>query len=91
MKVQRCQFADNSRDAIRLEDSRSLISGNAFSANKGFNLYNAGRENVNALLNWWGAAEQSAISQKIHDTVRDPNSGTVQFFPWLSEKPALMP
>jgi hypothetical protein len=91
VKVQRCQFVENSRDAIRLEDSRPLISGNAFSANKGFNLYNAGRENVNALLNWWGTSEQLAISQKIHDAVRDPNSGTVQFFPWLNEKPALMP
>lgn len=91
IKVQRCQFADNSRDAIRLEDGRALVTGNAFNANKGFNLYNAGREDASALLNWWGGIDQSLISQKIYDAVNDPRSGSVQVFPWLTEKPAFIP
>lgn len=91
MKIQRCRFSDNSRDAIRLEDGRALVSGNIFSSNYGFNLYNAGREDVNALLNWWGSSEQSVITRKIHDAVLDPRSGTVQVFPWLTEKPPLIP
>ncbi len=91
MKIQRCQFVDNGSDAIRLDDNRSLVLGNSFSANKGFNLNNAGRSDITAILNWWGTDDHSAISQKIHDKNHDPNSGTVQVFPWLNEKPALMP
>jgi hypothetical protein len=91
MKIQRCRFSDNSRDAIRTEDGLALLSGNTFTSNKGFNIYNAGRENANAELNWWGSADQSVIVEKIHDSVRDPRSGTVQVFPWLTEKPPFMP
>jgi len=91
MKIQHCLFAENRRDAIRLEDGRALVSSNAFSANNGFNLYNAGREDVQAVLNWWGSTDQSVITQKNHDAVRDPRSGSVQVFPWLTEKPPLIP
>lgn len=88
MKINRCQFFSNSQDALRMEDGRALIWGNSFSANKGFNLYNAGREDVVAFQNWWGSSDISTISRKIHDAVTDPRSGSVQLFPWLSEKPA---
>ena len=91
MKIQQCRFSDNNRDAIRTEDGQALVSGNTFSSNKGFNIYNAGREDVNAVLNWWGSANHSDIAQKIHDSVRDPKAGTVQLFPWLTEKPPFMP
>jgi hypothetical protein len=91
MKIQRCRFSDNNRDAIRIEEGRTLVSGNTFSSNKGFNIYNAGREDANAVLNWWGSADQSVIAEKIHDAVRDPRSGNVQIFPWLTEKPQFMP
>jgi hypothetical protein len=91
MKVQRCRFSDNNKDAIRTEGGLALISSNTFSSNKGFNIYNAGRENSNAVLNWWGSANQSVIAEKIHDSVRDPRSGSVQVFPWLTEKPPFMP
>ena len=91
MKVQRSIFADNIGDAVRLEDGRSLLSGNAFISNKGFNIYNAGVEDANALLNWWGGTDQSAIAAKIHDAATDKRSGALQIFPWLTEKPPLMP
>ena len=91
IKVQRSLFADNSGDAVRLEDGRSLLAGNAFISNRGFNIYNAGREDANALLNWWGGTDPSAIAAKIHDAATDKNSGTLQLFPWLTEKPPLMP
>lgn len=90
MKINRSRFFNNSQDALRLEDGRSLIWGNAFSANKGFNLYNAGREDVGALQNWWGSSDSSGISQKIYDAVRDQRSGSVHLFPWLNEKPAYL-
>lgn len=90
-KIQGCFFSDNIRDAVRTEDGLSLLSGNAFLSNGGFNLYNAGRDDVNAVLNWWGSPDQSIIAQKIHDVVRDPRSGIVQLLPWLTEKPALLP
>jgi hypothetical protein len=91
IKVQRCLFAENSHDALRVEDGRALLLNNAFSANGGFNLYNAGSEVVNAQQNWWGTTDRLLIGQKIHDKARDKNAGTVQFFPWLAEKPPLMP
>ncbi len=87
MKINRCQFFSNSQDALRMDDGRALIWGNSFSANKGFNLYNAGREDVAAFQNWWGSSDISTISRKIHDAVTDPRSGSVQLFPWLTEKP----
>ncbi|MDU0459535.1 MAG: right-handed parallel beta-helix repeat-containing protein [Geobacteraceae bacterium] len=90
IKVNRCRFFNNGKDALRLEDGRALLWGNAFEANKGFNLYNAGRDDISALLNWWGSSDISAVSQKIHDAVRDPSSGSVHVFPWLKENPAFL-
>lgn len=91
IKVQRSLFADNIADAVRLEDGRSLLSGNAFISNRGFNVYNAGAEDANALLNWWGGTDPSAIAAKIHDAATDKRSGTLLVFPWLTEKPPLLP
>jgi Right handed beta helix region len=91
IKIQRCLFAENSQDALRTEDGMALLLNNAFSSNGGFNLYNAGREVVSARQNWWGTADQLLIGQKIYDEARDKNTGTVHIFPWLNEKPPLMP
>ena len=91
IKVQRCQFAGNSQDALRSEDGLALVMNNVFSSNSGFNLYNAGREAVEARLNWWGTAEQAMIGEKIYDAEHDKNSGVVHYYPWLNEKPQLMP
>ena len=67
-------------------------SGDALSAdNGGFNLYNAGREDVVAVQNWWGSNDEKTISSKIFDSSRDPGSGTVQLFPWLSGQPPILP
>lgn len=91
IRIQRCLFADNSQDAVCTEDGSALIMNNAFSSNGGFNLYNAGREAVAARQNWWGTADQSLIGKKIRDAFTDKNTGTVQVFPWLNEKPQFMP
>lgn len=91
VKIQRCQFNENLQDALRVEDGRALLTNNAFSSNGGFNLFNAGSEVVSARLNWWGGTDPSLIWQKIHDASRDKNVGTVHIFPWLNEKPPLMP
>lgn len=91
VKIQRCLFAENRQDALRTEDGWALLLNNAFIYNSGFNLYNAGREVVSARQNWWGDTDPSLIGQKIYDAARDRNSGTVHVFPWLNEKPPLMP
>jgi hypothetical protein len=91
LKIQRSQFATNTLDAIRTEDGSALLLNNSFSANGGFNLYNAGRETVTARQNWWGTSDQLQIGQKIHDSADDKNSGAVLVFPWLNEKPLLTP
>jgi len=91
LKIQRCLFADNIQDALRTEDSFALLLNNSFSSNGGFNIYNAGTEAVSARQNWWGTTDQATISQKNHDAASDKRSGAVQIFPWLNEKPLLMP
>lgn len=90
-KIMRCLFAENSQDALRTDDGRALLLSNAFSLNGGYNLYNAGSEVVGALRNWWGSADQPQILQKIYDSARDNNSGAINIYPWLNEKPPLIP
>lgn len=91
IKIQRCFFADNIQDALLVEDGLALLLNNAFSSNGRYNLYNAGSEVVSARLNWWGSTDRSLIWQKIHDILQDKNTGAVHVFPWLNEKPLLMP
>lgn len=91
IKIQRCLFTENLQDGLRVEDGRALLLNNAFTSNSGFNLYNAGRQVVSARQNWWGTADQLLIRQKIHDAALDKNTGTVDVFPWLNEKPLLVP
>jgi hypothetical protein len=91
IKILRCLFDGNIQDALRTEDSRSLLLNNVFGTNGGYNLYNAGNEAISARQNWWGVTDSLAIKQKIYDSLLDKNSGTVQIFPWLYEKPLLMP
>lgn len=91
MKINRSLFADNDHDALRTEDGRVTVWGCAFRGNGGFNLYNAGREDVAAVQNWWGDDDEKAISSKVFDGSREPRSGTVQVFPWLSSQPAILP
>jgi hypothetical protein len=91
MKVNRSLFADNDRVALRIEDGRATVWGCAFRDNGGFNLSNAGREDVVAVQNWWGANEEKTISSKIFDGSRDPRLGRAQLFPWLSSQPSILP
>ncbi len=91
IKIQRCFFSENIMEALRLEDGMSLISNNAFTSNDGFNIYNAGRDVISARQNWWGTSDQSTIAKKIHDAADDSSNGVVHIFPWLNEKPPLMP
>ena len=91
IKIQRCLFADNSQDALRTEDGLALLLNNAFNANGGFNVYNAGNESVTARQNWWGTTDQSTISRKMYDIALDKKVGIITVYPWLNEKPQLMP
>lgn len=91
VKIQRCLFADNSHDALRVEDGLALLLNNSFISNGGYNLYNAGRDAVSARQNWWGTSDQLLIRQKVNGVLLDKNSGTVDIYPWLKEKPLLMP
>jgi hypothetical protein len=91
IRVQRCLFTENSRDAVRMEDGRPLLLHNAFTSNGGYNLYNAGRDEISALQNWWGGSDPAAIKSKIYDSHLDEKAGAVQIYPWLNEKPPLMP
>lgn len=91
VRIQRCLFAENSQDALRTEDGRSLLLHNSFGSNGGYNLYNAGREEVNARQNWWDGTDPKQIRGKVFDSRLDEKAGTVRVEPWLNEKPPLMP
>lgn len=91
IKVQRSLFADNIRDAIRMDDGRGGVWGSAFSGNGGFNLVNAGREEINAVLNWWGSNDETAILSKLFDAEKKDGTGIVAVSPWLPEKPVALP
>lgn len=91
MKVNHVLFANNDHDALRVEDGRTTVWGCAFRGNGGFNLSNAGREDVVAVQNWWGANDEKTISSRISDGSRDPRFGMAQIFPWLSSQPTILP
>ncbi len=91
VKVQRCLFADNPGDGIRMDDGRGIVWASAFSGNAGYNLANNGRENVSAIQNWWGSNDEAAIMSRLFDSSKDSRSGTVNVAPWLVEKPPALP
>jgi hypothetical protein len=91
LKVNRCQISENFRDGLKLDDGNATIWGNIFSGNGGFNLVNAGPESISASLNWWGAGDESSVMSKLFDVTRDGRLGVVNVFPWLLEKPVLLP
>jgi hypothetical protein len=91
LKVNRCQISENFRDGLKLDDGSATIWGNIFSGNGGYNLVNAGPESISAPLNWWGAADEPSLMNKLFDVTRDSHRGVVNVFPWLLEKPASLP
>jgi hypothetical protein len=89
MKVNRCRISDNLRDGILLDDGRSVVWGNEFSGNSGYNLVYTGRESASAVRNWWGSADESVLMEKIKDGSGGPRFLTV--YPWLTEKSNVLP
>ncbi|MBI2353643.1 MAG: right-handed parallel beta-helix repeat-containing protein [Deltaproteobacteria bacterium] len=83
IKVQRCLFADNLGDGMRVEDGRGVVWASVFSGNGGYNLASTGRETISAVQNWWGSNDEAAIAAKL--------LGAVVFAPWLAERPAGVP
>lgn len=91
IKVQRCIFADNPGDGVRMDDGRGIVWASAFSGNTGYNLVNNGQEDVAAMQNWWGSSDETAIFVKLHDSSKDTRVGSVVVSPWLGEKPLALP
>jgi hypothetical protein len=91
LKVNRCQISENLRDGLKLADGRATVWGNAFSGNGGYNIVNTGPESITVAQNWWGAADEASLKSKIFDASLNGRIGVVNVFPWLLEKPALLP
>ena len=91
LKINRCQITENLRDGLKLTDSRATVWGNAFGRNGGYNLVNSGAESISAPYNWWGAADETSVKSKIFDANLNGRVGAVNVFPWLLEKPSLLP
>ncbi len=91
IRVQRCLFADNTGDGMRVDDGRGVVWASAFSGNGGYNLATTGQEDVSAVQNWWGGTNEAAILAKLSGNPRGTRSGTIAIAPWLAEKPAALP
>ncbi len=63
------------------------VDNNNIEANSEYNIKLSGESgDIKATSNWWGTTDKSTISQKIYDTNRDFNLGTVNFEPFLTAK-----
>ena len=91
IKVQRCLFADNLGDGLRMDDGRGIVWASAFSGNGGYNLANNGQEDVSAVQNWWGSNDEATIAAKLLASSIDVRVGAIACFPWLAEKPPALP
>lgn len=91
IKVHRCLFSDNQGDGMRMDDGRGIVWASAFGGNGGYNLANNGREEISAVQNWWGSDNEAVITSKLFDSSKEARSGTVVVFPWLTEKPLVLP
>jgi hypothetical protein len=91
LKINQSLFADTSGDGIRMDDGRSVIWGSVFTGNSGYNLSNAGREEISAVQNWWGSNREADITAKLFDASAAAGIGRIRISPWLSEKPVALP
>lgn len=91
LTINRCRIADNLRDGMLLSDGRAVVWDNDFSGNAGYNLVSAGLENLLAVRNWWGTADESSLMAKIRIGSENKSSGALGVFPWLTEKPVALP
>jgi hypothetical protein len=91
LKINRCRIIENLRDGLQVEDDRATIWGNAFGGNGGYDLFNAGPDNISAPLNWWDSGDEAAVKGRLSAVTRNGRSGIVNVFPWLLEKPLLLP
>jgi len=82
IRVHQSRFEDTIGDGIRMDDGRGLIWNCSFGGNSGFNLVNAGPEEICAVQNWWGGSQEAAIRAKL-----SAGRGRITIAPWLMEKP----
>lgn len=91
IKIHQSQFADTNGDGIRMDDGRGVIWNCTFGGNSGYNLVNAGQEDICAVQNWWGNSQEDAISTKLFGAAQDARKGRITIAPWLQEKPGGLP
>lgn len=92
LKVTYSTFQDNLGVGLRVEGARGSVTQSVFTRNRGANLQNTTHEGFAAVLNWWGAVEESRIAAGIQDASRASTvSGRVIFVPFLNARPGLAP
>jgi hypothetical protein len=87
IRVQQSLFVDTTGDGIRVDDGRSVIWNCSFGGNSGYNLANAGQEELCAVQNWWGSNQEEVINAKLYGVAQDSARGRINIAPWLQEKP----
>ena len=91
IRIHRSLFAETVGDGIRMDDGRSVIWNCIFSGNSGYNLVNAGQDEISAVQNWWGSNQEDAICAKLSGISQDVRKGRITIAPWLQEKPEALP
>jgi hypothetical protein len=91
LKISRCLISHNMRDGLKLDDDLATIWGSAISHNGGYNLVYSGQDSVSAPMNWWGSSDEAAITAKLSAIAAAKRTAAVNIYPWLSEKPAILP
>ncbi len=75
----------NNTIGVGVSFTPSNISQNNFFNNTQFNLGLSMLNSTDAINNWWGTADISAINQAIYDSKNYTSLGTVNFTPFLAE------
>ena len=89
-------FANNDR-GVKISSGHASIHHSAFHHNPYYDIENLSVQSVNAVYNWWGAANTSYMQllgpgknvTHIYDDVDNPEEGTIYYFPPLSTDPRL--
>ncbi|MFH1287453.1 MAG: right-handed parallel beta-helix repeat-containing protein [bacterium] len=91
LTIDRNYILGNGLDGISLNNSGAVLSYNSIAENKKFNLDNKGPLKIEAANNFWGCSNENEIEKSIEDGKDDNISGKVNFVPFLSEPPDVVP
>jgi hypothetical protein len=82
------RIAGNREGGIMVRSGRGVLWDNTIEANGGFDLVNAGIDEVMAPSNWWGTADPAAVRGRVRQRCLDGVCGALLVEPVLGAPPA---